>query len=98
MAQNPIYFNRAEGIDPYSPCISNAFDLFTLPAIEIANDDLYIAEYSPTEPIVDTTTEIFFNVGMSTDFTCLQDTNMYIELQLTKEDGSPLAAFTATGM
>ena len=94
--ESPAYLRRADGINPYKPCITNSLDLFSLPLLDMSTQNNYIAPYSPSQPIVSTTTEIRFNLGTSTDFTNLGASNIYVELHLVDENGGALPAFTAT--
>ena len=94
--ESPAYINRADGISPYAPCISNNLDLFTLPLMDMSTENNYMAPFSPSQAITATSSEIHFNLGTSTDFTNFSASNIYVELHLTTETGAALPEFTAT--
>ena len=58
-------------MDPYSECISDSLDLFGLPYMDKSLENEFISIHGPTEPINDTTTEIYISIPPCTDWTDL---------------------------
>ena len=68
-----------------------------MPELEVASQNVYTAEYQPSVPIINgATNSITFNIGSSVDFTLLSRINLYMEVYLSKADGSPMPAFSPT--
>ena len=91
--------NRAEGVPApgnFQPCMSTLFDLFSTPSVEISTQNCYSVQINPSVPLSPGQDCIDFVIGQSTDFTHLSATNMYLEIFLTKADGTPLPQFDAT--
>lgn len=95
--EDPAYLNRASGQNPYTPVINETLSLFSIPEIEVASQSVYTTEYNPSVPIVNgQTNSITFNLGSSVDFTLLARISLYMEVYITKADGTPMPPFTAT--
>ena len=93
--ESPAYLRRADGINPYEEVITNCLDYYTSPNMDVSIQNHYITNVAPNHPIVESSSEISFSLGSSTDYTNLNRTNIYVELHLVDEDGNPIPQFTA---
>ena len=76
-------------------CVTGNIDLFSLPQEESAIEKTYFVEYSPTNPLVDSTNNISIIIPPSDDFLDLADSYVYIQTKITKANGDDLDAFVA---
>ena len=88
---------RAAGISPYQRCLKASLaDLFQSPYVDESVDSCYTDVFSPSVALVPTSTEAFFDIPPSENFTDLSRMVLTVRLKLVTETGEDLPDFTAT--
>ena len=93
----PGNLTRAAGINPYQRCLKASLaDLFQPPFVDEAVDQVYRESFSPSVALVPSSTEAYFDIPASEDFTDLSRAVLQVKLKLVTETGGALPVFTAT--
>ena len=82
-------------IDSQTEHCSDALDLFTLPAHQVAVDSFYNTDLLPSHPLSNANSQIVFEGPVSDDYSDLDQTRLCIKVRIKNGNRTDLGAFVA---
>ena len=76
-----------------SETVSEALDLFSLPAYQLAVESFFITELLPTHPLSNASNQIVFDAPISDEFSDLDQSLLVIKVKIKNSNNTNLAAF-----